>query len=265
MCLYIPRAQAGCCWSWWKDTRSGAGRFEVLFSILMILLAVDTSGKQGSMALARVPDRDHPAATSGAGVEIIEVVALAGGTFSAQLVPQISSLLAKHRLSKRDIGGLVVASGPGSFTGLRVGLAAIKALAEILGKPIAAVSLLEAVARSGTTKGKVLSALDAGRSEVYAGEYEVGNGARKLSERLLTRAEFLTEARGSVVVTPDSELASLARGSGREVDEIERPRSDVIAKFGWQKIQSGVTIAPEELEANYIRRSDAEIFRKSSP
>ena len=120
---------------------------------LMLLLAIDTSGKNGGIALAL--------ATPGqSDVEIVEVVPLAGGTFSAQLVPQISALLEKHGYSKRDLAGFAVVSGPGSFTGLRVGLAAIKALAEVLRKPICSVSLLEAVARSGNATGRVLAALD---------------------------------------------------------------------------------------------------------
>ena len=77
---------------------------------------------------------------------VLEVVPLTGGAFSAQLVPQIAALLEKHGHSKSDLGAFAVASGPGSFTGLRVGLAAIKALAEALQKPIVAISLLEAVA-----------------------------------------------------------------------------------------------------------------------
>ena len=98
----------------------------------MLILAVDTSGKNGSLALVRF----------GAGAsETLELVSLEGGNFSAQLVPQISDLLKKHGLTKSDIEGFAVAAGPGSFTGLRVGLAAIKALAEILRKPIAAVSV----------------------------------------------------------------------------------------------------------------------------
>jgi len=81
------------------------------------------------------------------------VVPLAGGAFSAQLVPQIAALLEKHGYSKHDLGAFAVASGPGSFTGLRVGLAAIKALAEALQKLIAAVSLLEAVDRNADRIG----------------------------------------------------------------------------------------------------------------
>src|SRR3984893_989190 len=110
----------------------------------MLILGVDTSGKNGSVALVRL-EQGSP--------RTLEVVSLEGGTFSAQLVPQISELLAKHGLTKRDLGAFAVASGPGSFTGLRVGLAAIKALAEVLGKPIAAVSRLEAVARAGKSRG----------------------------------------------------------------------------------------------------------------
>jgi len=227
----------------------------------MHILAADTSGRNGSLALARVHEDADRGSTEE--LDILEVVPLEGGTFSAQLVPQVSFLLTKHGLSKQDIAGFAVVSGPGSFTGLRVGLAAIKALAEILQKPIAAVSLLEAVARGGKSRGKVVSALNAGRGEVYAGEYEVGTGVRMLSERLVTRAELIAEARGCVLVTPDPGLADLARGSGQETEEVAQPCSDVIARLGWEKIQSGETIPPEELEANYIRRSDAEIFAKS--
>ena len=226
----------------------------------MILLAADTSGKHGSIALARVPSGTVDLGA----IEVLEVVPLEGGTFSAQLVPQISGLLTRHALTKYNIGAFAVASGPGSFTGLRVGLAAVKALAEVLEKPIAAVSLLEAVARSGKSGGRVLALLDAGRGELYVGEYEVGAHARMVGERLLTRAEFIHDARDRTVVTPDSRLASWASGSGLETELVGQPRSDAIARLGWEKIRSGQTIAPEDLEANYIRRSDAEILAQSS-
>jgi tRNA threonylcarbamoyladenosine biosynthesis protein TsaB len=222
----------------------------------MLLLAADTSGKHGTIALAQCGP--------GEGCNVIEVVPLEGGTFSAQLVPQIAALLAKHGFSKADIGGFAVVAGPGSFTGIRVGLAAIKALAEVLQKPIAAVSLLEAVAVSGGSQGKVTAVMDAGRGEVYAGEYEVyGDDARLRQERLLTRAEMLETALGSTVVTADHNLAEAFRGTGLPAAEIELPRSDVIARLGWKKIQAGKTVSPEGLEANYIR-SSSEIFSKSS-
>jgi tRNA threonylcarbamoyladenosine biosynthesis protein TsaB len=222
----------------------------------MLILAVDTSGRHGSIALARCEAR---------GCSILETVSLAGGTFSAQLVPQIAALLSKHALSKKDIGGFAVASGPGSFTGLRVGLAAIKGLAEVLGKPIAAVSLLEALAVAAAARGEVTAALDAGRNEVYLGTYEVSDhSARCREERLLPRNEFVQAVVGKSLVTADSDIASLARKGGARVIEVEHVRSDTIARLGWRKIQSGDTIPPDRLEANYIRRSDAEIFSKPS-
>jgi tRNA threonylcarbamoyladenosine biosynthesis protein TsaB len=230
-----------------------------------LLLAVDTSGKNGSLALARLTPGQSDSAIS-----VIEVVPLAGGAFSAQLVPQISAVLKKHGYSKTDLGAFAVASGPGSFTGLRVGLAAIKALAEALQKPIVAISLLEAVAWSSAAHGRVLAALDAGRGDVYVGDYELEPqermNCRMHSERLLSREEFLDGARGKAVVTPDAVLAETVRAAGAaagiRVELIDYPNSGTIARLGWEHLQRGQTVRPEELEANYIRHSDAEIFSK---
>jgi tRNA threonylcarbamoyladenosine biosynthesis protein TsaB len=223
----------------------------------MLLLAADTSGKYGSIALARCqPDGS---------CDVLDVVPLAGGTFSAQLVPQIAALLAKRGFGKQDLGAFAVASGPGSFTGLRVGLAAIKALAEVLSKPIATVSLLEAVALAGSSPGKVMAALDAGRGDVYSGEYVVSvHSAELIREQLLSQEDFLVSASGWTVVTPDQSIAESARRAGLSVNEVERPRSDAIARRGWRKILAGDTVSVEDLDANYIRRSDAEIFSRSS-
>ena len=257
----------------------------------MLLLAADTSGRHGSIAVAEIAASEDarafgsapgrpPAgggtlalASGGAAasrilasgeLQVIEVVPLAGGTFSAQLVPQIAALLAKHGFTKNDIGGFVVASGPGSFTGLRVGLAAIKALAEILGKPIVAVSLLEAIALSGGLQGNVTALLDAGRGEVFVGEYEVaGDSARVVAERLLGKNEVWAGATWELI-TADEVLAREARAAGRAISRIDAVNAGTIARLGWRKILSGELVSPEELEANYIRRSDAEIFAKGS-
>ena len=222
----------------------------------MLLLAADTSGKHGSIALARGDERSF---------EVLEVVPLAGDTFSAQLVPQIADLLSRHGFSKHNLDGFVVASGPGSFTGLRVGLAAIKGLAEVLRKPIAAASLLEVLAVAGDVESSVVAALDAGRNEVYAGEYEVAGGSARLErESLLNEEEFVALARGklAVVVTPDELALGWAQKHGLQALAVEHPRSDVLARIGLKKLLAGETVAPADLEANYIRRSDAEIFAK---
>jgi tRNA threonylcarbamoyladenosine biosynthesis protein TsaB len=210
----------------------------------MLLLAIDTSGKDGSIALADCGADD---------CQILGLAPLDGGAFSAQLVPQIADLLKKLGFTKNDIGAFAATSGPGSFTGLRVGLAAIKALAEVLDKPIAAVSLLEAMAASKPEPALV--AMDAGRKEIYTRQPEG-------SESLLTQEEFLAAARDQLIRTSDKSIADLVRAMNLKVDEVPRPRSDAIARLGWKKIQSGQTISPDALDANYLRRSD-QIFAKS--
>lgn len=225
----------------------------------MLLLAIDTSGRQGSIALARAGERSG----GDDDVDAIEIAPLVGGTFSAQLIPQVSDLLPTNGFTRSDIGGFAVAAGPGSFTGLRIGLAAVKALAEVLGKPIAPVSLLEVCVFASRARGKIMAALDAGRSDVYVGEYEIpavpGRGPR---EHMLARSEFLVQAKGWTVVTPDSGLAEAAAGAGLTVSTLEPVSAADVARLGWRKIRSGDTVTPEQLEANYIRRTDAEMLER---
>jgi tRNA threonylcarbamoyladenosine biosynthesis protein TsaB len=225
----------------------------------MLLLAIDTSGKQGSIALARVGE---PVAEGG-DFEMIEIAPLAGGTFSAQLVPQVAVLLSSNGYTRDAIGAFAVASGPGSFTGLRIGLAAVKALAEVLEKPVAAVSLLEVCVLASGATGKIMAALDTGRSDVYVGEYEIPAAPGQVPrELMLTRSEFLAQAKGWTVVTPDSALSEAAGAAGLSVTKLPPISAADVARLGWRKIQSGETVTPEQLEANYIRRTDAEMLDK---
>src|SRR5512147_931638 len=228
----------------------------------MLILAIDTTGSSGSIALLR-------------NGETLELVPLVGRTYSAQLMPQISALLARHNLDKSGIDAFAAATGPGSFTGLRVGLSTIKALAEITRKPIAAVSLLEALAWAGVARvsgpsnpdSPVIAALDAMRGEVYVGEYIVRENAlpERVREVLMALPEFAVEVQLSPipVFTPDEPVATALRERGATVEVIARPPSDVIARIGAMKIAAGQVTSPEALDANYIRRSDAEIFSKS--
>jgi tRNA threonylcarbamoyladenosine biosynthesis protein TsaB len=226
----------------------------------MLLLSVDTSGKQGSIALARAGEP-----TAEGDFEVIEIAPLVGGTFSAQLIPQIAALLSSNGFMKTAIGAFAVVSGPGSFTGLRIGLAAVKALAEVLEKPIAAVSLLEVCVFASGAEGKVMAVLDAGRGDVYVGEYEIPSvGGQVPREYIRTWNEFLVQAKGWTVVTPDSVLAEAAGAAGLSFSALAPISAAEVARLGWRKIQSGETVTPEQLEANYIRRTDAEIEKSGS-
>jgi tRNA threonylcarbamoyladenosine biosynthesis protein TsaB len=221
----------------------------------MILLAIDTSGKQGGIAIARA---------TGDELQVLNTVPLVGGTFSAQLVPQISELMSRNGLAKHDIDAFAVVAGPGSFTGLRIGLAVVKGLAEVLNKPVAAISLLELCAVTSGAQGKVMAALDAGRGDVYVGEYELpptsGNSAR---EYILSKAEFLSRVKDWQVVTPDPVLADVARSASLQV--VLSPSTTIaeVVRLGWRKIQSGETVPGDQLEANYIRRTDAEMLQRA--
>ncbi len=223
----------------------------------MLILGVDTSWKHGSIALVR----DE---------QVLGSAPLEGGMFSAQLVPQIARLLADNKLTKSDLDGFSVVSGPGSFTGLRVGLAAVKGLAEILRKPLAATTVLEAMALGYWKDGKIASALDAGRGEVFVGEYDVEHSgkaaqARAKRQEVLSRAEAANALRGGRVAYCEPAIAELLREAGAEAIERPRPDSVAIARIGVEKIFRGDVVTPERLDADYIRRSDAEIFSPPKP
>jgi tRNA threonylcarbamoyladenosine biosynthesis protein TsaB len=225
----------------------------------MLILAIDTSGSSGGITLAEADEKSF---------RVLESAPIAGGTFSAQLIPTFAALLKKHRYGVQDIGGFAAASGPGSFTGLRVGLSAIKGLAETLRKPIAVVSVLEALASLAERTGRIAAAIDAGRNEVFFGLYEKSDDALLLQrEELLSQQDFAAAlgAEGGVwVITSDAALAELAASTDSAVLVVGRPGSDVIGRLGAGKLLAGKTVPVEELDANYLRRSDAELFFKGS-
>ena len=241
----------------------------------MLILAIDTSGQSGGITLAE--------ADAGS-FRVIESAAIAGGTFSAQLIPTLAALLKKHGYGVKDLGGFAAASGPGSFTGLRVGLSAIKGLAETLHQPIATVSVLEALASLAARDGKIAAAMDAGRKEVFLGVYcrnaeasaeksgpqpgtHLDHVLIKQREELLTQQDFLATLateRLAVIITSDPALAELASSAHSAVVVVTPPGSEVIARIGAAKLLAGETVSVEALDANYLRRSDAEIFFKGN-
>ncbi len=222
----------------------------------MLIVAIDTSGRKGSVALCR---------GDAASFEGVQLTPLEGGTYSARLMPTISSLLEQNGFDRKDVGGFVVVSGPGSFTGLRVGLATVKGLCEILRKPLATVSMLEAVAVTYGAAGEtvVTAVLDAGRGEVYVGEYRFGSGSASLQrEYIVKMAEFATEASriGGELLTPDAAVAEFLRTAGVGVRQVAPVQADGIGRIGLRKLLTGDVADAASVDVNYIRRSDAEIF-----
>ncbi len=219
----------------------------------MLIVAIDTSGRQGSVALC-CGDRES--------FEVLQITALEGGTYSAQLMPVISNLLVQNGVAKRDVDGFVVVSGPGSFTGLRVGLATVKGLCEALGKPLATVSMLEAVALVHGQSGIVTAVLDAGRGEIYVGEFHVKAGdAKPTREYLVPAGDFMAEQNlADDILTSDPKVADVLRAGQAGVRLVQPVHADEIGRIGLRKLLAGETADVATVDVNYIRRSDAEIF-----
>jgi len=174
-----------------------------------------------------------------------------------------------------------VACGPGSFTGLRVGLTAAKAWAEVHGKPIAAVSGLEAIAAqtrafegdSAANTGIVSPFLDARRGQLFGSSYRrsPGNPFRLEligEESILSPEEFLESAKGNsltgkpilVSPTPDVLPESLVKQflPGARIETVSGILAPVIGRLGFERANRGELVDALALDANYVRRSDAE-------
>jgi tRNA threonylcarbamoyladenosine biosynthesis protein TsaB len=209
--------------------------------VTSLILAVDTTGEHGSLALAR-------------GGETLEEVALhAPAGYAQVLYGAIESLLSRHAVRLAEIDCFAAASGPGSFTGVRVGLACIKGLADALARPAVAVSNLDALARYGTRPLRA-PILDARRGDIYAAVYD-DTGRVVLPETVAKAAQWLA------TLPPGVEFIAADWPEGiPETPRITAPRqlaamiARVAAARDWQD--------PAALDANYVRRSDAELFWK---
>lgn len=236
----------------------------------MLILGIDTSGRQGSVALLRVQSHPH---SEGAELHTLEIVSLEGGQYSELLVPTVAGLLERQGLKRSELELIAVASGPGSFTGLRIAIATVKGLAEAFGTPVVAVSVLEALAIGAHVEGKVIAALDAQRSEVFFGEYLVqrevfretqlskAEPARMIRESITSFAGFAAVlADMTLVITPDESIATRLREIEIQPRVVVRPDAEKYCRIAYRKFCAGIRADVATLDANYLRRSDAEIF-----
>jgi len=146
-------------------------------------------------------------------------------------------------------------TGPGSFTGLRVGLTAIKGLAEVLQLPIATVTSLELLL-AARPDADVLAVLDAGRGEFYAA-LQTGGSREELLLSVAQAAELATSRNLRVIATETVVASKFA-----DADVIQGRSSEVAARLGLKKLLSGNTVDVLVLDANYVRRSEDEYMQK---
>ncbi len=215
----------------------------------LTLLAIDTSGMGGTVAIATIA-KGTEEVTYMAGAE------LGNRAAASDLVPTIASLLEQTRRSLSDLDALVVVHGPGSFTGVRVGLSTAKGLAHAGGTPVYAVSRLAVLAHVAADRAAV-ALLDAGRGEFYARHEE--------REWLASLEEVSAAAEaGAVLVLTEPGLAEqlaqrLSTAATRVVGPVDAMAA-VRASLG--RLRSATPDDLATLDANYLRRSDAELFAR---
>lgn len=209
----------------------------------ILVLGIDTCGPAGSVALARV---------AGDRLDVLGREALEGRTYSATLVAAVGELLRAHSVGLGAVGCLVVVNGPGSFTGVRVGLSAAKGLAEGADLRVVAVSRLEVLAAKA---GVPDAALDAHRHEVFI---------RVRGNELLAGAAELA-ALGpapAAIAVCDESAAALVKSVWPDVElaRVEAPAAEDAIALAAPRIHVGEFADVLLLDGHYLRRSDAEIF-----
>jgi tRNA threonylcarbamoyladenosine biosynthesis protein TsaB len=197
--------------------------------------------------------------------------------YSAWLLPAVAEALRAAGIEMLEVDGYAVAAGPGSFTGVRVGLTTVKAWSEVYGKRIAAVSRLEALAtQSSADEPYVAAFADARRGQVFGAVYRrVETGFERLGEEMVIPpgkfVEMVAElaSGGSVSwVSTDPECvledaAWSARESRREkMERVSSVLAPAIGRIGMAQLMAGRHTEALSLDANYVRRTDAEIFWK---
>jgi tRNA threonylcarbamoyladenosine biosynthesis protein TsaB len=217
-----------------------------------LALAVDSTAEFGSLALAR----------GGETIEEIPLHAPAG--FAQVLFGRARELLERHGLSIREVDCFAAASGPGSFTGVRIGLAFVKGLAEALGKPAVGVSNLRVLAEFGSAALRA-TVIDARRGEVYGAVYAAGGA--------LVSGEVVGDFGAWAAALPEGDLELIATGfapfraqaAGTRLETARwtlapRALAAAIARLACAAYARGEAPDAAALDANYVRRSDAELY-----
>jgi tRNA threonylcarbamoyladenosine biosynthesis protein TsaB len=233
----------------------------------VIVLSIDTCDSKGSVATLR----------DGAVLNV--VVHESQEDYSSWLLPAVSECLNASGLQMKDVDVYAPAAGPGSFTGVRVGLTSVKAWAEVYGKRIVAVSRLEGLAAEASERAACVAAFaNAQRGQVFGAVYQ-RNGTSLVSlgdEMVIEPGKFVETAaklaKGEKIawVSTDAECvvaheAWKARAMrGEKVETVSSVRAPIMGKLGLKALAEGRFTDALALDANYVRRSDAEIFWKGN-
>ena len=223
----------------------------------MYLLAIDTATNSGGAALAR-------------NAEVVGMVMLKTPLeYSEKLIYCVEFLLHQFKLKIKDVDCIGVTTGPGSFTGVRIGLATVKGFCQGLTKPAVGISTLEALAyRFRWVHSRIAPMIDARRQQVYGGVYGVEEEEIQVEQKAWVGppAEWLKGL-------PKDDYLFVGDGAQlyRNAVSTLKPRSrlletdnrllEALCALAYQRFRAGKTLAAEELQAHYVRPSDAEKSR----
>jgi tRNA threonylcarbamoyladenosine biosynthesis protein TsaB len=210
--------------------------------------------------------------------ELLKVIGHdSAGDYSSWLLPAVDRALQASGVEMGSVGGYAVAAGPGSFTGVRVGLTTVKAWSEVYGKRIAAVSRLEAIAIQAAAESEHVTAfVDAHRGQVFGAIFQrKGQGLERVGEEMvIPPGKFIESAaeiaKGGSLSWVSIDAACLAAEEnwrtreerGERIESVSSVLAPAIGRVGIAQLTAGRFTDALSLDANYVRRSDAEIFWK---
>ena len=206
-----------------------------------MLLGIDTCGSTGTIALAQ---------REGDQIAILGTAELANKTYDALLIPRLRALLETHHVSLQEMEAIVIVNGPGSFTGVRVGVSAVKGLAEATSIPVIAVSRLRVLAQKAQMP---YAALDAGRGEFYFGNYTDGHHEALMS---------VEELRAAASVSELAICEEKAEAAFPDAQMVDQPTAADALAVALPRLLAKEFDDLAALDGNYLRRSDAELFAR---
>ena len=220
----------------------------------MNLLAWDTSTLHAALALVLAEGRVLTAAPD------------PSRRHGRGLIPAIRDLLAGASLKPADLGALAVGLGPGSYTGLRIGLTAAKTLAYAIGRPLVGLDSLELLARNAPPgAARIAVVADAQRGDLYAADFERPSAGAPIARlgptRVVGRADWLAALEpGTIVLGPGLDRLEAPRPDHLEFlgPPADRPDPRHLAELALEATRDGRLVDPRSVEPVYLRRSAAE-------
>jgi len=224
------------------------------------ILAIDTATQVSSVAVLKE------------GRLLAELTMQGKLTHSETLLPHIEQVLKMAAVAKEELTGIAVSNGPGSFTGLRIGLAAAKAMSYVLGIPLVGVSTLQALAYQLPAPGvRVMCLLDAQKGNAYVESYRWENNSlqvvdsvqvAKITDIVAACANMNEQVilLGDAVQKKVAGKLELPANVSVAPPHIVMPRAACVAMLGQAKLLAGETDNVMDLEPVYIRRSEAEVL-----